>query len=375
MPTNRILAPSLIALTLLATACDDKKQQGGGFPPMGPVPVAVVTVQEQDLPLWTELPGRTSAFRVAELRPQVSGIIQKRLFREGAEVKAGQQLYQIDPASYQAAVQSAQADLAKAQANLKSVQARAARYGELVKIDAVSHQDYDDAVAGLDQAKAQILSAQAALRTAQVNLDFTRVYAPITGRIGKSAVTEGALVTAGQAASLATITQLDPIYVDLSQSSADVLRLRQQSGGKSETAVQLFPDGADKPYDQTGSLQFAEVTVDPSTGSIQLRAQFPNPHQDLYPGLFVRARIEQGTRPHALLVPQQALVRTPDGASMVWVVDADNKVTPHPVTAEQAMGDKWLITQGLTNGDKVVVEGLQKIRPGAPVVPSPAVQP
>ena len=375
MHMPRIALPCLVALALLASACDDKKQQGGGFPPAGPVPVAVVTVQEQNLPLWTELPGRTSAFRVAELRPQVSGIIQKRLFQEGAEVKAGQQLYQIDPASYQAAVQSAQADVAKAQANLKSAQSRATRYGELVNSNAVSRQEYDDAMATLDQAKAQILSAQAALRTTQVSLDYTRVYAPITGRIGKSAVTEGALVTAGQAASLATITQLDPIYVDLSQSSGDVLRLRQQNGGKAATNVQLFPDGADKPYDHTGTLQFTEVTVDPSTGSIQLRAQFPNPHQDLYPGLFVRARLEQGTRPHAILVPQQALVRNPDGTTIVWVVDADNKVNPRPVTAEQALGNQWLITQGLAPGDNVVVEGLQKIRPGAPVVPTPTPHP
>lgn len=359
-------------LALTVGACKEERQAAPAQP--SAVEVGIVAVQPENLPLTAELPGRTAAYRVAEIRPQVTGIVLKRLFTEGSEVKAGQQLYQIDPATYQAAVQSAQADLAKARANLKSIEAKAARYADLVQINAVSRQDYDDVVASLEQAKAQIMVAQAALETARINLEYTRVYAPITGRIGKSLVTEGALVTANQPNALATITQLDPIYVDLSQSSAELMQLKQSlSAGKAQEAeratVSLMLDGMDQPYAHTGELQFSDVTVDQSTGAVQLRALFPNPDKQLYPGLFVRARVEQGVRENALLVPQQALIRKPDGSSMVWVVGPDNKVVARPVVAAQAVGDRWLVTDGLQSGDRVVTTGLQKIGPGVEVRP------
>ncbi|MGE5516860.1 MAG: efflux RND transporter periplasmic adaptor subunit [Bacteroidota bacterium] len=366
--------PLALSLAVAVAACDGK--QAGGPPPSGPVEVSVLTLEAQRVALTTDLPGRTSAYRVAEVRPQVSGIVLKRLFEEGTEVKAGQQLYQIDPATYQAAVLSANADLAKARANLKSVEAKAARYADLVQINAVSRQDYDDAVATLDQARAQIMVAQAAVETARINQEYTKVYAPIAGRIGKSSVTEGALVTANQSTAMATITQLDPIYVDVSQSSSDLMRLRQavsaglmQQGGADKAPVTLTLDGASVPYDQPGQLQFSDVTVDQTTGAVQVRAVFPNPAKQLYPGLFVRARVEQGVRDNAVLVPQQALVRTPDGGAAVWVVAADNKVGQRPVVTAQVIGDKWLINSGVQAGDRVVVEGLQKIRPGAEVRP------
>ena len=361
----------LLAGILLATAaCDDKQPMKP--PAMGPVEVSVITVAPQTIPLFTELPGRTSAYRVAEVRPQVSGILQKRLFTEGSEVKAGQQLYQIAAAPYQAALQSAQADLAKAKANLLSVEAKTSRYAELVKIDAVSRQDYDDMIASRDQAKAQILVAQAAVETARINVEYTKVYAPISGHIAKSNVTEGALVTAEQSTALTTVTQLDPIYVDLSQSSSELIRLRHASKSADQTAATLTLDGSAQPYDQTGQVQFTDVTVDQSTGAVQLRALFPNPHHDLYPGLFVRARIQQGVAENVYLVPQQAIVRMPDGSSVAWVVESDGKVNPHPVQIAQSMGDKWVVTDGLHANDQLVIEGLQRIRPGAEVHPTPA---
>jgi len=365
----------VLAAAGMISACDDNKQ---GQAPAGPPPVevTVLTLTPKSVPLVTELPGRTSAYRVAEIRPQVSGIVQKRLFEEGGQVKAGQQLYQIDPATYQAALQSAQADLVKARASLKSVEAKAERYADLVKINAVSKQEYDDIVASLDQAKAAILVAQAQVDTARINVGYTKVYAPIDGVIGKSSVTEGALVTANQTGALATITQLDPIYVDVSQSSSDLMRLRQsiaagqvQKGQADQAPVTLTLDGTTQAYGHTGQLKFSDVTVDPSTGAVQIRAVFPNPDKLLYPGLFVRARVEQGARDGAVLVPQRALVRNADGSAAVWVVGADNKVAPRPVVTKQVVGDSWLIDQGLAGGDRIVVEGLQKIRPGAEIRP------
>lgn len=368
-----------LSLAVALSACDGKPQ--GAPPAAGPVEVSVVTLQPQQVTLFTELPGRTSAYRGAEVRPQVSGIVQKRLFEEGSEVKAGQQLYQIDPSTYQATVQSAVASLATARANLKSVEAKATRYADLVQINAVSKQDYDDAVASLDQARAQIQVAQASLDTARINLGYTKVYAPISGRIGKSSVTEGALVTASQTTAMATITQLDPIYVDVNQSSSELLQLRQaisagllQQGQQNQAKVTLTLDGSTHTYDQAGQLQFSEVTVDQSTGAVQVRALFPNPKKELYPGLFVRARVEQGVRENAILVPQPALVRNPDGSAMVWLVGADNKVNTHPVVTTQSVDDKWLVDSGLKAGDRVVVEGLQKIRPNAEVRPVDAAQ-
>lgn len=381
-PLFPVAIPLALASALILAACDEAPKQqaaapGGGMPP---VEVAVITAAPSNVPVTTDLPGRTTAFRVAEVRPQVSGIVLKRLFEEGSDVQAGQQLYQIDPAPYQAVVQSAQADLVKARASLKSVEAKAARYAELVKINAVSRQDYDDVIASLDQAKAQIQVAQAAIDTARINLDYTKVYAPIAGRIGKSTVTEGALVTANQTTSMALITQLDPIYVDLNQSSADLMRMKQAATAgsvqrKDAAPVTLLLDGVSKPYAHTGELKFSDVTVDESTGSVQVRAVFPNPERDLFPGLFVRARIEQGVRDNVFLIPQQAVVRTPAGATQVWVVNADNTVAPRPVETTQAAGDSWIVTGGLTAGDKVVTAGIQKIKPGATVrVAAPAQQ-
>jgi len=375
-PIRSSLALSAAALLFLA-ACDNKQQ--GGPPAMPPAEVSVVTIQPQPVQLFTELPGRTSPFRVAEVRPQVGGILVKRLFEEGSEVKAGQQLYQIDPATYQAAVQSAEADLAKARATLKTAEAKAARYSDLVQINAVSRQDYDDVVATLEQDKAQIMVAQAEVDTAKINLGYTKVYAPISGRIAKSAVTEGALVTAGQTTALTTITQLDPIYVDLNQSSSDLLRLRQEfasgklsQGDAGKAPVSLTLDGSSHAYDKPGELKFADVTVDSSTGAVQVRAMFPNPDKLLYPGLFVRARIAEGERAEGILVPQQAIVRNADGSAMVWVVGEGDKAEARPVVTNQAQGDKWLIDSGLKAGERVITEGLQKVRPGAAVKPVPA---
>lgn len=371
-------APRVVSLAVLAVfalaagGCDDGKKASATPPAPPPPEVSVLTVAPRDVAVTIDLPGRTVAYRVAEVRPQVGGIIQKRLFQEGAEVKAGQQLYQIDPASYQAALASAQADLAKSRASLKSVEAKAARYAELVRINAVSRQEYDDAVASLDQAKAQILVSEAAVQTAQINLAYTKVYAPISGRIGRSSITEGALVTASQSTSLATITQLDPIYVDVSQSSSDLIRMRREASRGQQRAVEAAPvslllDGTSQTYEQPGRLQFSEVTVDQTTGAVQIRAMFPNPRHELYPGLFVRARVEQGMREQVLLVPQRALVRNADGTTSVWVVGADSKVAPRPVKVGPAIGEDWLIEDGLASGDVVVIEGLQKIRPGVPV--------
>lgn len=373
----RIPSLAVLALAVLAiTGCDDKKKTPGA--PVGaPVEVTVIAVEPGRVALTTELPGRTTAFRVAEVRPQVNGIILKRMFQEGSEVKAGQQLYQIDPATYQAAVNSAQADLVKARASLKSVEAKAARYQDLVRINAVSRQDYDDAIASLDQAKAQIMVAEAALQTARINLGYTKVFAPISGRIGKSSVTEGALVTANQTASLATITQLDPIFVDVSQSSSELMRLRRTitpdgSAAAAAAPVTLTLDGTAQSYDLPGRLEFSDVTVDQTTGAVQLRAVFPNPRHELYPGLFVRARVEQGVKDQAILIPQKALVRGADGKASAWVVGPDNKVSPRPLKVGQAVGDSWLVEEGLSPGEQVVTEGLQKIRPGAEVRVAPA---
>jgi len=364
-------AATFVALTAVLAACDDKSAAAPTAPP--PPEVSVVTVQPQRMAVSTELPGRTAAFRVAEVRPQVSGIIQKRLFVEGGEVKAGQQLYQIDPAPYAAALQSARAELNKAEATARAARTKAGRYSELVNRDVVSRQSFEDVVAANEQAAAQVGIAKAAVESARINLDYTKVLSPIAGRIGGSVVTEGALVTAGQAASLATVTQLDPIYVDVTQSSADLMRLRRDiAEGKlhgaddTQAPVSLKLDGG-QIYSEPGKLQFSEVTVDPSTGSVRLRAVFPNPRNELLPGLFVRATIDQAVKDDALLVPQQALTRRPDGSALVWVVDGESKVAPRPVTAPQALGDKWLITAGLQPGEQVVVQGLQKIKPGISV--------
>lgn len=337
---------------------------------MPPAPVTVYTVKPENITFTKDLPGRTSAYQVAEIRPQVSGIILRRLFTEGSYVKAGQQLYQIDPATYQAAYDSAVASLESAQANYNAIAPKAKRYAELVKVGGVSQQDYDDAMSSMAQAKASIAVAQAAVKTARINLNYTKVFAPISGRIGKSSVTEGALVTASQATALATIQNLDKIYVDVNQSSTDLMKLRKQISSAAEgikTTADLVVDGDSEAYGPQGTIQFSEVTVDQGTGDVQLRILFPNPSQEILPGLFVKARIAQSKQEGAITIPQQSLVRNADGSTTVWAVDKTGTVNVKPVTVSKVVGDRWLVTGGLATGDKVVVEGLQKIAPGAKV--------
>jgi membrane fusion protein (multidrug efflux system) len=335
--------------------------------------VAAVTLQPQQVELTTELPGRTSPYRVAEIRPQVNGIIQKRLFREGSDVKAGQLLYQIDPAPFQVAYDSAKASLGKAQANLPSIRLRADRNRELLVDRAVSKQDYDDAAAALEQARAEIAYWQAAVAGARINLGYTRVTAPISGRIGKSSVTDGALVTAYQAASLATIQQLDPIYVDVTQSSAELLRLKRNlengrlsvNGANGNKVRILLEDGT--PYPLEGVLQFRDITVDSTTGSFTLRIVVPNPRHLLLPGMFVRAVVQEGIAPQSLLIPQQGVSRTPKGEPFALVVDEAGKVQQRLLSLNRAIGDQWLVSSGLSAGERVIVEGMMKVRPGATV--------
>ncbi|HFZ8993863.1 TPA: multidrug efflux RND transporter periplasmic adaptor subunit AcrA [Citrobacter freundii] len=373
MNKNRGFTPLAVVLmlsgSLALTGCDDKEAQQAGqqMPEVG-----VVTLKTEPLQITTELPGRTSAFRIAEVRPQVSGIILKRNFTEGSDVKAGDSLYQIDPATYQASYQSAKGDLAQAQAAASIAQVTVNRYQKLIGTQYISKQDYDQAQADAQQANAAVAAAKAAVETARINLAYTKVTSPISGRIGKSAVTEGALVQNGQATALATVQQLDPIYVDVTQSSNDFLRLKEeltsgklkQENGKAKVEL-VTSDGIKFP--QTGTLEFSDVTVDQSTGSITLRAIFPNPDHTLLPGMFVRARLEEGTNPDALLVPQQGVTRTPRGDATAMVVGADNKVETRQIVASQAIGDKWLVTDGLKSGDRVIISGLQKVRPGVQV--------
>ena len=349
-----------------------KSQSAAQKGPAGPPEVGVVTIQPQRVAVTTELTGRTSASLIAEVRPQVSGIIQKRVFTEGSDVKAGQVLYQIDPATYQAAYASAKAAEARAEANLLPNRLKEERYKDLVKINAVSKQDYENAYAALKQAEADVASAKAAVETARINLAYTKVTAPISGRIGKSAVTTGALVTANQTAALATIQQLSSMYVDVPQSSAELLRLQQsiasgqlQRGGAQARVKLILENGS--PYPQEGTLTFSDVTVDPSTGSVILRCVFPNPKQVLLPGMFVRAVVQEGVKDQAILVPQRGVTRNPAGNPMVMVVGAEEKVEPRVIKADRTVGDSWLVTDGLKPGDRVILEGIQKARPGTQV--------
>ena len=361
-----------LAMGVLMSGCG-KKTTAGGPPPSGPPEVGVVTIQPQRVTLTTELPGRTAPSMIAEVRPQVNGIIQKRVFVEGSDVKAGQVLYQIDSATYQAAYASAKAAEARAEANLIPARLKAERFRDLVKIKAVSQQDYDDASAALKQAEADVASAKAAVETARINLAYTRVTAPISGRIGRSAVTDGALVTANQPAPLATIQQLGSMYVDVTQSNADLLKLKQSlaSGllkhdGAGQARVKLIlEDGSSYPL--PGVLKFSEVTVDQSTGSVTMRAVFPNPKQTLLPGMFVRAVVEEGVNEHAILVPQRGVSRNPAGNAMVMVVGANEKVEPRLITVARTVGDSWLVSDGLKPGDRVILEGIQRARPGTQV--------
>ncbi len=359
------LLSSLIVSAILLSGCDNSADQQAHAPTPQ---VTVHVVNNAPLSITTELPGRTSAFRVAEVRPQVSGIILKRHFTEGSDVQAGDSLYQIDPATYQAAYDSAKGDESKAQAAAAIAHLTVKRYVPLLGTKYISQQDYDQAVATARQADADVMAAKAAVESARINLAYTKVTSPITGRIGKSSVTEGALVTNGQSDALATVQQLDPIYVDVTQSSTDFMRLKQESleqGGEAKSVQLLMENG--QAYSLKGTLQFSDVTVDESTGSITLRAIFPNPQHILLPGMFVRARIDEGVNPNAMLVPQQGVTRTPRGDATVLLVNDKNQVETRNVVASQAIGDQWLITSGLKSGDKVIVSGLQKVHPGATV--------
>lgn len=377
LPTRGITYPILVvalASALALAACSDGGPQGqaaGGTP--AATPVGVIVASTEAVRLTTELPGRTAAYMVAEVRPQVSGIVQRRMFTEGSEVTEGQTLYQIDPASYRATLESARAGLSRAEANHYAVRLKAQRYADLGKKGMISKQADDDTTAALKQAEADVASARAALEKARIDLAYTRVPSPIAGRSGRSSVTAGALVTANQPAALTTVQQLDPIYVDLTQSSVELLRLKRDlaDGTLQHLAEQVVPvrllleDGSE--YAASGRLAFSGISVDTDTGSVTLRAVFPNPQGELLPGMYVRARLAQGEIEKAILVPHAAVTHDRRGNAVVMVVGAEDKVEARPVTTTRSIGDKWLVSAGLAAGDRIIVDGLQKIRPGAPV--------
>lgn len=367
---NRRHGVAVLALALSLAACGSKQQQQQQAP-QGPPQVEYLTVREQSVTLTTELPGRTTAYETSDVRPQVNGLIRARLFTEGDMVRAGQPLYSIDPAPYQAAVASARAALSRARANIASTAALARRYGELVKINAIARQEYENAQTSAAQAQADVAAQQAALRTAQIDLSRTTVRAPIAGRIGRSLVTTGALASASQTQPLATIQRLDPMYVDIQQSSAGLLKLRQQilSGqvardGNARVRLTLEDGSA---YGPQGSLRFADVTVDPTTGSQTIRALFPNPNGLLLPGMFVRASLVEGTQAKALLVPQRAVSRDEKGQATTMVIGADGKIQVRTLQTSRTIGEDWLVTGGIKPGEKVIVAGAMMLRPGMPV--------
>ncbi|MFC7737688.1 efflux RND transporter periplasmic adaptor subunit [Roseomonas sp. GCM10028921] len=358
---------TLLLLPLLLAGCKDEVQAA---PAPAPPPATVVRLQAGPVPVQTVLPGRTAPLRVAEIRPQVSGILQQRLFREGEAVTVGQPLFQIDPAPYRASLASAEANLARATAAQQNAEATLDRYRPLARQNIVSRQDYDNAVGAQRQAVAEVAAARAALESARIDLDRTRITSPIPGRTGRTLLTDGALVTANQAAPLLTVTQLDPILVDLNQPAGSLLRLRREleagrlrRGEAGEAEVRLLLDDGSE-YEHTGRLKFSEVTVDADTGSVTLRAEFPNPDGLLMPGLFVRARLESGVAPEAVLVPQQAVTRNGRGEAVAMVVDAEGTVRQRVVRTRQAIGNKWLVDEGLADGERVVVEGGQRLRDG-----------
>ncbi len=400
-----LAAAGIVFAGLLLSGCRSRMAP----PPAGPPEVATITLQPERVVLTTQLPGRTSAYLIAEIRPQVSGLLQKRLFQEGANVREGELLYQIDPAPYQAAydqakaalvtaqanVATAEANVVMAEANLPAIRSRAERLKELAALRAVGQQNYDDAAAALREAEANLQVrkttveanrtavevSRAAVESARINLSYTPIKAPISGRIGKSNITVGAMVTAYQPVPLAVIQQLDPLYVDVIQASADLLRLRRnlesgnlKQGAASQRKVKLLlEDGTLYPLE--GVLQFRDVTVDPTTGSVTLRLIFPNPNQVLLPGMFVRAVIEEGVKEEALLVPQQGVSRDPKGNPIALIVDENNKVALRPLELDRALGDKWLVTQGMSPGDRVIVEGGERLRPGVSVRAVPLSRP
>lgn len=374
MPKTRFALAGMAAFALAGCSTEeaqDPRQKG-------PTEVGYVVVQRADVPIAVELAGRISAFEMSEVRPQVTGLVRRRLFTEGAEVRAGQTLYEIDTRLYRAAAAEAEANLASALANAEATRVRAERLKPLAEAQAVSLQDYTDAQAAARQAAAAVKQALAQVQTAGVNLQFTRVPAPISGRIGRSLFTVGALVTGNQAEPLAVIQGVDPVFVDVQQSSAELLALRRalaQGGavpGSTSVSIML-EDGSE--YDRRGVIQFSEVMVNAETGTVTLRARFPNPEGLLLPGMFVRARFEQAVDTGAILVPQSALTRNARGEASVFVVDAGNKAAERKVTAPRALGTDWVVTSGLKPGDKVIVQGLARLKPGAPIKPVPASKP
>ncbi|MRV76733.1 efflux RND transporter periplasmic adaptor subunit [Duganella sp. FT92W] len=368
-----------VAVLSLLAACGHKDDKAAAAPPPPPK-VAVYTVAPAELTLSAELPGRLEASRIAQVRARTPGIVLARVYKEGSDVKAGDLLFRIDPAQFQASYDSAQAAVAKAEANLAQAELKVKRYKPLLAAQAVSNQEYDDAVTAQKQATADLATARAARQTAGLTLGYATVTAPISGRVGRALVTEGALVGQGEATPMAVVQTLDPIYVTITQSSADVLRLRKAlADGKLKSADGKGNAGAAKvtlvtedgqPYPKAGKLLFSDVTVDETTGAITMRAEFPNPDRALLPGMYVRTRLEQAVNESGIAVPQQAVVRGPEGAT-VLVVGADNKVTSQPVKADAAQDGRWIISSGLKGGEKVIVEGFQKTKPGGTVTPTP----
>lgn len=373
LPVSGIFSVSLMALLLSACGPSNSAQSAGNELAAMPAPtVGVYEVAPQDLPVSSELAGRTVPYLIAEVRPQVSGIIVERPFREGGDVEAGQVLYQIDPAPYQAAYDNAAATLARDEAELVTARLKVERYADLIEIQAVSQEAHDEAKAALQRAQAVVAMDKAALETARINLAYTRVTAPIDGRIGRSAVTQGALVTANQQTALATVRQLDPIYVDVTQSSAELLRMKRALGkgeirplDELSAQVELILEDGSR-YAHNGTLEFSEVTVDESTGSVTLRALFPNPDGQLLPGMFVRARVKEGVTENAVLVPQMAVSRDGTGSASVMILNDNDLVELRPIDISRAVGNQWLVQNGLAAGDRVIVDGLQKVQPGGP---------
>jgi membrane fusion protein, multidrug efflux system len=371
LPRALLLGGVALPLALMLAACGGKDDKKGA---KGPAEVGYWVATESQVPVEVELPGRTAAYRIAQVRPQVSGVIEKRLFEEGAMVTAGQPLYRIDASLYRAAANQAAANLTSAQATAEAAKVKADRYKPLAENKAVALQDYTDAAATARTAAAAVQQTRAALDTARINLRYTTVPAPLTGRISRSSVTDGALVTANQTDALATISVLDPIYVDIQQNAADMMKLRQAlaSGGvqaKEPKVTLKLDDGTDYPL--AGTLEFSEVTVDATTGTVTLRARFPNPHGLLLPGLFVRARLSQAVQSKVVLVPQGALTRDARGNASVFVVSPEGKAEARTVTAPRTMGDTWVVTEGLKAGDKVITQGLGLLQPGKPVKAMP----
>lgn len=374
---------ALVAASFALASCGSGSSKSEGGPggrggPKGPTTVGYVVVQQGSAPIMQDLPGRVSAFQVSEVRPQVSGVILRRLFREGSVVKQGQTLYQIDPSVYNAQAAQAQANLQSARAQAEAARILASRYRPLVEQQAISKQDYTNAVAQARQADASVAQNNAAVRSAQINLRFTRVPAPITGRIGLSNVTEGALVTANQTDSLTTITRLDPVFVDIQESASDLLALRQSlvQGGAAPTTAQVrikLPDGSF--YGYTGTVEFSQVLVDQTTGTVTIRARFPNPQSLLLPGMFVTAQFAQAIDTSAFLVPQPGVTRDPKGNATVWVVGPGNRAVQRTVVAERTQGTYWVVTQGLAAGEKVITQGTANLRDGAQIKPVPATAP